>query len=89
MSDPATPADQLKEAQRVYAGQVEGAVRHVVEMAENAENANQHSLSGWYGSVCKWIRDREKERKGFTLTLPDPDEGGDPLTVIEVKPPTR
>lgn len=67
-----------------YLEEVEAAVAKVVELAEAAENANRHALSAWYGSVCKWIRERAKSGKGFTLTLPDPDEGGEPLIVIEV-----
>lgn len=67
-----------------YTNQVQQAIDALVEMGEAAENANRHALSAWYGSVCQWVRECEREGEGFTLTLPDPDEAGDPLTVIQV-----
>lgn len=67
-----------------YHTQVKRAADEVRHRAALAEQANFYSLSAWYESVGRWVRQREQDGENFTLTLPDPMHGGDPLTVIEV-----
>jgi hypothetical protein len=71
-----------------YTEEVQTAIDRVVELADAPENLRLSEMSAWFGSVCKFIRDREAQGLGFMLTLPISGTY-DELEVIGVEPGDR
>lgn len=60
------------------------AIEELVQCGELAEHANQHRLSAYFGSLCRWVRHQAESGDPFTVTYPDPHLDDDDVRVITI-----